>query len=346
LQDEVARAIAQEIKAKLTRQEQVRLSGSRAVSPQAYEAYLRGRYLSDKRTPEGLTRGIDYFQQAIEKDPRYALPYSGLADAYVLLATRGNRPVNEFLPKAKAAGRKALELDDTVAEAHTSLAQVALYDRDWSYAEKEFRRAIELDPRYANAHHWYSHYLLAIGRTTESLAESRSALEVAPLDVSVAAHLGWHYFMTRQYDQALEPIRKALEIDPIHPLPLTILGGIYTEKGMYAEAIAARQKAISFSKGSANLLGALANTYARAGQRSDAEKLLQQLKALMKQQYVSAYSFAEAYTGLGEKDRALEWLEKAYEENSGQMVYLKLQPSMDPLRSDARFHSLLRRMGF
>jgi tetratricopeptide (TPR) repeat protein len=152
--------------------------------------------------------------------------------------------------------------------------------------------------------------------------------------------------MTRQYDQALEPIRKALEIDPIHPLPLTILGGIYTEKGMYAEAIAARQKAISFSKGSANLLGALANTYARAGQRSDAEKILQQLKALMKQQYVSAYSFAEAHTGLGEKDRALEWLEKAYEENSGQMVYLKLQPGMDPLRSDARFHNLLRRMGF
>jgi tetratricopeptide (TPR) repeat protein len=170
-------------------------------------------------------------------------------------------------------------------------------------------------------------------------------VEAAPLDVSVLAHLGWHYFITRQYDQALEPIRKALEIDPVHPLPLTILGGVYTQKGMYAEAIAARLKAISYSKGSANLLGALAHAYAIAGQRSDAERILHQLKELTKQQYVSAYSFAEAYTGLGQKDRAMEWLEKAYEENSGQMIYLKLQPSMDPLRSDARFQSLLRRMG-
>lgn len=232
LQDKVARVIAQEIRVKLTPQEQVRLSRSRRVDPDAHQAYLRGRYFSDKRTSEGFIKGIEYFQQAIEKDPSYAPPYSGLADAYVLLAYRGFRPPNDVLPKAKAAGMKALELDPTVAETHTSLAHAALYDRDWPYAEKEFRRAIELDPSYVNAHHWYSHYLLALGRVTESLAESNRALDLAPLDVTLAAHLGSHYYWARQYDRGLEATNKGLEIDPNHHMLLDLLGVISTEKGM------------------------------------------------------------------------------------------------------------------
>ena len=344
LQDDVARAIAYEIRVKLTPQEHARLSGSRRVDPPAYEAYLRGRYHSDKRTLEALSTGIDYFQRAIEKDPGYALPYSGLADAYVLLAVRGFRPPNEVLPQAKIAGMKALQLDPTVAEAHTSLAHAALYERNWSYAEKEFRRAIDLDPGYANARHWYSHYLLAMGRIAESLDESKRALDLAPLDVALAVHLGSHYFWARQYDQALEATHKALEIDPNHHMPLDLLGSIYSEKGMYAEAIEAHQKAITASKGSTRYLAKLGYVYAMAGKRNEAEKTLKELKSLMRRQYVSAYYIAEVYTGLGEKDRALEWLEKAYEESSSDMVYLKIEPHMDRLRSDARFQSLLWRM--
>ncbi len=184
-----------------------------------------------------------------------------------------------------------------------------------------------------------------MGRTAESLVESKRALELAPLDINVAGHLAWHYLQARQYDQGLEAIRKALEIDPSQHLALDVLALIYTEKGMYAEAIAAYQKAIPASQGSTTYLARLGYVYAIAGKRNDAEKILTQLKALMRQQYVSAYSIAEVYTGLEEKDRALEWLEKAYEERSSDILYLKLEPHVDRLRSDARFQSLLRRMG-
>jgi tetratricopeptide (TPR) repeat protein len=347
LQREVAREIAKEVQVKLTPQQQTHFASTRPVNPEAYEAYLRGRYFWNKRTEEGLTKGIEFFGQALEKDPAYALAYTGLADCYCLLGVLSFRPPKDAFPRAKAAAAKALELDETCAEAHISLARVkADYEWDWHGAEGEYKRAIELNPNYATAHHWYSDYLQGRGRQDEAIAEIKRALELDPLSLIINAVAGQQLYSGRRYDQAVEQLRKALEMDPNFALAHWFLGDTYEQKAEYESAIAEYQKARTASGGSTYAVAALGRAYAAAGKRREALKILGELKELSKRTYVSPYFMGSIYIALGGKDQALEWLQKAYEERDPWMGYLKVEPAFDPLRSDPRFQDLLRRMNF
>ncbi len=347
LQSEVARAIAEEIRVTLTPEERERLARARPVSPEVHELYLKGRYYWNKRMEGGVKKGIEYFQRAIDKDPDYALAYAGLADSYTEPAFLGVviLPPREAMPRAKAAAMKALELDEMLAEAHTSLAYVRLhYDWDWVAAEREFQRAIELNRSYAHAHHFYSHYLMAMGRTEESLAESRRALELNPVDCIMNVHLGWHYLCARQFDHAIEQLRATLEVDPNIPQSHQFLGEAYEQMAMHPEAIAEFQKAKQLEN-TPRTLAFLAHTYAASAQRGQARRVFDELRALSRRRYVSSYFVAIACAGLGEKDRALEWLEKAYEERSESLIYLNVERGLDNLRSDPRFRELVCRVG-
>jgi eukaryotic-like serine/threonine-protein kinase len=349
----VERDIAQEItgnlRLKLSGPEQSRVVKHYTENPEAYQLYLKGRFHWNRRTEEGSRKAIEYFQLAIEKDPTYALAYTGLADCYSVLGTSYNvasLSPSEAIPKAKAAATKALELDDTLAEAHTSLGYIRLnYDWDWLGAEREFKRAIELDPNYANAHHWYSHYLTAMSRPEESLAESKRALGLDQLDLVMNVHLGWHYFNARQYDLAIEQFRKTLEIDPNYGLTHWYLGQAYALKGMYAEAQTELRKAKNLLQQNVAVEADLGYAYAASGKGAEAKKAIDELKQSSKQRYVSSYYIALIHTGLGEKDLAFEWLENAYKERSDLLIYLKIDPRLDSLRSDARFADLVRRVG-
>jgi len=316
-------------------------------NPEAYQLYLKGRYYWNKRTQEAIEIGIRYFQQAIEKDPSYALAYAGLADCYVIPA--GPLPPNEKMPKAKAAAQKALEIDDSLAEAHTSLGRVlATYDWDWPGAKKEFQRAIELNPRYSVAHQWYGGYWQAIGRFDESQTEKKRAQELDPLSSSINFDVGLTFYYTRQYDQAIGQLRKMMEMDPSFPPPQNILAAAYEQKGMYDEAIAGFQQAITLSTGfnrSISMAG-LGHVYAVYGKKSAARKVLSELKQLSTQEYVPAWDFALIYAGLGENDQAFAWLDKAYDERSFNMTWLNNEPRWDSLRSDARYLDLVHRIGF
>lgn len=347
LQSEVAHAIGEEIRVSVTLEERKRLSSARPVSPEAHELYLKGRYYWNKRTEDGVKKGIEYFQRAIEKDPDYAVAYAGLADSYTEPAFLGvvTLPPREAMPRAKAAATKALELDPMLAEAHTSLAYVRLhYDWEWAAAEREFQRAIELNRSYADAHHFYSHYLMAMGRTEESLTESRRALELDPVDSIMNVHLGWHYLCARQYDRAIEQLRITLELDPNIPQPHQFLGEAYEQKGMYPEAIAEFQKAKRLDN-TPRTLAFLGCAYAASAQRDQARKVFDELKELSKQRYVPPYFAAVLCAGLGEKDGAFEWLQKAREERSESLIYLKVERALDSLRSDPRFQDLVCRVG-
>jgi tetratricopeptide (TPR) repeat protein len=249
------------------------------------------------------------------------------------------------MPEAKAAALKALQIDGTLAEAHTSLAMVhLLYDWDWSASEKEFRRAIELDPNYTTAHHWYSHCLLPLGRTEESLAESKHALLLEPLQLLVGIHLGWHYLYARQYDQAIEQFRKTLELDPAFPQARRYAAWAYLQKGMHPEAIAALRAALNSRERDPEIQGELGHALAIAGRRAEALAMLEGLGRLSATRYVSPYSVALVHAGLGDRDQALAWLDKAYEERSDYMPYLTLEPMLDGLRSDHRFTALVGRV--
>jgi len=346
LQNEVARAVADEIKVKLTPQAQARLTSMRQVNPEAHEAYLKGRYFRNKRTKEGLMKSIEYFEQAIKKDPAYAPAYAGLADSYSVLWGLGYLPPKEAYPKVRAAAMKALEIDSTLAEAHTTLASLSdYYDWDWVAAERGYRHAIALNPSYATAHHWYAYYLMAMGRIQESLAETKRAQELDPLSLIINAALGERLYYARQHDQAMEQCQKTVELDSNFHLAHSYLGLAYEQKGMYKEAIAEFQKAIILSRGSSESVANLGYAYAISGQRGEAQKILDELNVPSKQRYVSPFDIAIIYTGLGEKDRAFEWLEKSYEERSGRLMYLKVKPSFDPLRADPRFTALLKKVG-
>jgi len=347
LQGEIARAIADEVRAKLTPDVQARLTRARPVNPEAYEAYLRGRYFWNKRTEEGTKKGIEFFGQALEKDPAYALAYTGLADCYYLLADYRFVPWKEAYPRAKGAATKALELDETLAEAHTSLAVIkGEYEWDWLGAEREFKRAIEFNPNYATAHHWYSDYLGVMGRHEEAIAEIKRAQQLDPLSLIINAVAGYRFYWARRYDEAVEQLRKTLEMDPNFAVAHWLLGQTYEQTGEYQSAIAEYQKGRSASGGSVYLVAALGHAYAAAGKRREALKILGELKELSKHTYISPYSTGVIYIALGEKDQALEWLEKAYQERAAGIVILKVDPMLDPLRSDPRFQALLRRMNF
>jgi TolB-like protein/DNA-binding winged helix-turn-helix (wHTH) protein/Tfp pilus assembly protein PilF len=346
VQDEVARRIAQEIRTTVTPEERAQLTSQRQVNPEAYEAYLRGRYFWNKRTEEAVRKAIPYFEQSMSKDPNYPLAHDGLADCWLSLGWYGYVPPKEAFPRAKAAAMRALELDDSLAEAHTSLAFASMnYDWDWSTAEREFRKAVELNPNYANAHHWYGDYLSAVGRHEQAIAESRRALELDPLSPIINAWLGWRYYFARQFDQAIDQYRKTLEIEPDFVPVHLVLGQAYEQKGMLKEAIAELEKAASLSQGAPLYAASLAHAYAVAGRRSEAETLLHQTNERAQHAYVPSFHVALIHAGLGRKEETLAWLERGYQERSAWMVWLKVDPRFDFVRSDARFQNLLRRVG-
>ena len=343
LQKKVARAIAEQIRINLTPQEQAVLKNVKVVNPEAYEAYLKGRYFWNKRTADGLKKAIDYFNQAIEKDPNYAQAYTGLADSYALLGDweYGILAPKEAFPRAKAAATKALELDNTLGEAHTSLAfSLDLFDWDWASAEREFRRAIELNPGYATAHHWYAWHLSEMGRNREAIAEMRKAQNLDPLSLIISADVAEILLVAHSYDQAIEQSRKTIDMDPNFAVAHYELGQALVQKHMYKEAIAELQKAIELSGGSTTCTSNLAFAYAASGRRKEAVKILSDLKNRSKQ---NASEIALMYVGLDEKDQAMTWLEKAYEERFNPSILLR--PAFDPLRSDPRFQNLVRRIG-
>ena len=338
IQDEITASIVNALKIKLA----VALPVHRKPNPEAYELNLKGRYFLNKRD---FKSAIDYFQQALAKDPRDALAYAGLSEVHVVMAVRGGLAPREVMPKAKEAALQALAIDDGLSEAHASLAYVTFfYDWDWPAAEKNYKRAIELNPNNADAHHWYSHYLLAQGRIEESLSKSKRALELSPFDRLMSVHLTWHYLFARQYDQALEQSKKAGEIDK--RAEGAWRGLVLEQQGKYAEAIAQFEKDLegSTTGGSSTTKANLAHAYAASGNPEAAKKIIAELQEQAKSNYLSPFEIALIHAGLGEKDQAFAWLEKAYEERSAELVTLTTEPRFDNLRSDPRFTDLARRM--
>ena len=348
LQGEVARAIAREIRIAVTPEEEVRLAGARSVNPEAYEAYLKGRFFWNKRTHEGLKQSLEYFQQAVELDPGYALAYAGLADSYAVLRDYGSLTPQETYTRARAAALKALEIDDTLGEAHASLAIIRVRrDWDWVGAEQEFKRAIELYPGYTTAHHWYAIFLTVMGRLDEARGEIKRAQQLDPLSLVVKTASAWPvYVSARQYEQAIGELRTAIALDPNFAGAHNRLGRVFLLTGLYEEAIAELQKGVTLSRASSYMLADLGYAYAVVGRKAEAAKVLDELQELSRRRYVGPSHIALIYTGLAERDRALDWLEKAYKEHDTELVFLKVDPRFDPLRSDPRFQDLLRRMNF
>jgi eukaryotic-like serine/threonine-protein kinase len=346
VQEEIAMKISEKLKIELTAHERRRVIKRYTENTEAYEAYLKGRYYWNKRTAEGFKKGIEYFQQAIGKDPRYALAYTGLADSYILLATYNFLPPIEAISKAKVAAMKALEIDGKLAEAHISLATIEGENEwNWSIAEKEFKRAIKINPSYVTAHQWYGEYLTVMGRFDEALAEIKRAHQLDPLSLAVNIALGDVSYYTRRYDEAVEQYGKTLEIDSNFAAAHSRLGSAYLQKAMYAEAIAEIEKARALSGGKPLIVAGLAYAFAVANEKDKARDLLDELKERSKQEYVSPYYLAMVYASLDEKNKAFKCLEKAYKERSSWMPRLKVEPKFDRLRSDPRFADLLRRVG-
>jgi TolB-like protein/DNA-binding winged helix-turn-helix (wHTH) protein/Flp pilus assembly protein TadD len=347
LQSQVATAIVNEIRINLTPEEQQRLAATRLVNPQAYESYLKGRYYWNKRSEEGLSKAVEYYQLATEKDPQYALAYAGLADCYDLEGTTiiGSRPSSEAASKAKAAALKALEIDSTLTDAQITLATIKMnYDWDWPGAESGLKRITEMNPDHATAHQRYSLYLTVVGRPQESLAEINRALKLDPLSLSINFSYGWRLYLARNYDQAIAQLRSTLEMDPNFVLAHLVLGQSYEEKGQFDLAISELKQAVSLSPNSPLMLAALGRAYAVAGDKGNAEKILDQLTKQSARQYVSPFYVALVVSGLRRNDQALDWLEKAYQDRSNGLIFLKVDPELDSLRSNPRFQSLQRRV--
>jgi len=346
LQSRVASAIADQIRINLTPREQAALKNVKVVNPEAYESYLKGRYFWNKRTADGLKAALAYFKQAIEEDPKYAKAYSGLADTYALLGDWQYAVMTpkEAFPEAKAAAIHALELDNTLGEAHNSLAFVLDgFDWDLDAGGREFQRAIELNPGYATAHHWYAWHLTLLGRFDEALAEMRKAENLDPLSLIINADLAELLGLAHSYDDSIRQSLKTIEMDPNFALAHNQLAQAYLQKHMYAEAVAELQKAVELSRDSPTCIANLARAYVASGKREEAVKLLNTLKKRSTTGYSNASEIAMIYASLGDTDQAMNWLEKGFEERFNPGVLLR--PGFDPLRSDPRFQNLLRRIG-
>lgn len=348
LQSELAGAIAREVQVKLTPQEKLLLTSARKVDPEAYQAYVNGRYQWNKRSPAGVKLSIEYFERAIKKDPSYAPAYAGMADAYALLGSIGVDvlPPREAMPKAEAAALKAVQLDESLAEGHTSLAYAKLsYRWDWTTAEKEFKRAIELNPGYATAHQWYAHYMLAMGLLDEALVEMERARNVDPYSKVINVGVGWCHYQARRYDRAIDEYRKTLEIDPGFFLAHCTMGMAYEQKGLYKEAIEHYKTGLSLSAGALFPSARLTHAYAKSGNRQEAERMLDDLLRLSNQRYIPAVYIASIYEALGDDNRLMEWVDKACQERSDYLIYLRTEPSLDRMRLDPRFIKVLQQVG-
>ena len=347
LQSEVTQAIAGEIRIKLTPVERAHLASIHTVDPEAYEAYLKGRYYWNRRSGDALPKGARFFQQAIAKDPTYAAAYSGLADCLSALGIYSFVTPEEGCGKAKELAVQALEIDSGLAEAHTSLAwAVNWHDFDFSTVEREFMRSLELNPRYATAHQWFGLFLAQMGRYEEGYTEGQRAVRLEPCSYSAYWALGLLYWCSRRYDQAIEQFERTLEFDLGFAQGYFGLGMVYPYKSMHEEAIAAAQKGVELTHGAVFFLACLGEAYATAGYSDEARKIMDQLNDPNRYRYVTPYFVARIHAALGEKDEALCSLETGYRQRDPQMAWLKTDPRLDPLRGDPRFHSLMRRMNF
>ncbi len=348
LQSEIARAVAQEVRIQMTPAEQARFASRRPVRPKAYDDYLQGRYLYwNKRTEENLNKAIAHFQSAIKEDESYAPAYVGLADCYNALGAVqvASMPPLEARRRAEEAATKALQLDSGLGEAYSALGYVKHYNWDWTAAEQNHKRAIELNPSYANAHNFYASYLMSRGRIDESIAASNRARELDPFSMSISAQRGFLFENARRYDEAIEQLRNVIAMDSNHYQALWILGHTYAANKQFDEAVAAAEKAVAVSQRTPGALGILGLAYGLAGRRAEATKVLNELLELNKTRYVTPAAFVNVYVGLGDKEQAFVWLEKAYQERSNFVAYLKVFPLLDPIRSEPRFADLVKRVG-
>jgi tetratricopeptide (TPR) repeat protein len=322
------------------------LKSVKRVNPDAYEDYLKGRYFWNKRTADGFTKSIDYFNKAIDQDPTYAPAYSGLADAYALSGDweYGILPPKDAYPKAKAAATKALELDSNLGEAHVSLAfALDAYDWDWEAASREFRRGIELNPGYATGHHWYAWHLTTLGKENEAISEMKHAESLDPLSLIISDDLAEEFLIAHRYDEAMQQSRKTIEMDSSFAVGHYELGQVFVQKHLYDQAIPELLKAIELSGGSMTCTSNLAYAYAVSGNRTEALKILDELKKRSTHGFSNDPEIALVYVGLNDKDQAMLWLEKAYQGRFNPSILFR--PSFDSLRADSRFHDLLRRIG-
>jgi TolB-like protein/Tfp pilus assembly protein PilF len=346
VQDEISNEISEKLRLQLTRTEKKRLTRHATENDEAYRLYLRGRHHWNQWTEEGFYKAIEYFRQAVEKDPSYALAHTGLADSYVLLGWNSYLPPKEAFPKGKTAATAALQLDPNLAEAHSSLAAVLwLHDWQWQEAETEFKRSLELCPSYPTVNHWYAEYVMTMGRHGEAMARMKKTQDLDPLWLIINVAVGWAFYNARRYDEAVEQLRRTIELDPNYPVTYWILGVVLRKTGRHELAIAEGEKGVKLSGGSPLTRAALAHTFATAGRTTEARQILDDLTKLAGQKYVAPYFFAGIHIGLGENGRAIECLEKSYEEHSHWLIYLHIDPSMDGLRDHPRFQDLLRRVG-
>jgi class 3 adenylate cyclase/TolB-like protein/Tfp pilus assembly protein PilF len=345
IQRDIARRIGRALKLRLLQGGERDLKGGSTPGVNAHDLYLQGRFQWNLRTEAGLRKAIVFFERAIEKDRTFALAFTGVADAWAQIGWLEFSAPTEAFPKAREAAERALAIDDHLAEAHTSLGFVHfLYERDWPAAEKELRRALALNPGYPTAHQFYADYLKAMGRLDEALAEMRKALELDPVSMAVNTGLGHVLYLARNFDAAIEQYGNAVRLDPTFGPAHLWFGRPYLQKGMYAEAIGEIQQAVASSGGSTISLAVLAHALASAGKESEAKKILGDLMERSRNQYLPSYWVALVYTGLGDVNQAMTWLEKAYEERSSWLVWINVEPRFDRLRSEPRFASLLRRM--
>lgn len=346
LQSDVARSIASAIRARVTPMELARITPARRMDPGAYEAYLKGRYFFEKRTSEGIYKGLEFFEQAIRKDPQYAQAYAGLAKTYQILGSYEMLPPNESYPKARQAADKALQLDGALSEAYTARGLVAsLYEWDWDAAEKDFQNAFIVNSNDATAHHWYAEHLINVGQADRAIAELERALELDPLSLPINATLGRVYRDARKYEESINQCRKTLDLDPDFALAHWCLGVSYVAEKQYAEAITEMQRANTVGKSPLYIYG-LGYAYAAAGNKTRARAIIEELKQESHTTYMPAVFIAAIYGELAEKNRAFVWLQRAYDERDPQITYLLLDPFMDPLRADPRFNDLVRKVGF
>ena len=344
LQSDVATAIARGIQVELSGAEQSQLARSRSVVPKAYEAYLKGRIELEKRTPEGFREAADYFTDAINKDDTFAAAYAGLADTYLNMSNYQMGPAETLIPKAKEAAEKALQLDDRLAQAHTSLAAIRFYHLEGGNIEEEFQRAISLDPGYAQGIHWYALYLAAIGRKEDSIREIKLAREIDPKSLIINANVGWCYYVARDFDHAEEAEKNTIQMDPSFVTARGYLGQIYAGKKQYDEAIEQFRTALSLSPGNITGQADLGYGYAISGRKAEADEILKSLQSQQGGKYVTAYDFAIPYAGFRDVNKTLDWLEKAYVERNGRLVNLAVHPQFAFLHNEPRFQHLVEKI--
>jgi tetratricopeptide (TPR) repeat protein len=345
LQSEIARDVAQKLRMRLPAPAEQKLAKRYTDNTEAYRLYLKGNYEWNKHTHEDLQKAVKYYNEALEKDPNYALAYFGLSASYGVLGNNYLAP-SEAFPRAKAYAARALEIDETLAEGHSAMGAVRLfYDWNWVEAEREIKRALALNPNYEHAHDLYSAYLQVMGRSNEAQAETKLAQELDPLSLMFSTNIGIDFYYARQYDEAIAQLEQTINLDRRYNSAYLWLGQAYAQKRMYAEAIATLQKGLGQGERNPKLLALLGHTYALSGERDKAKNVLGELGERSKQSYISPYLFAVVYVGLGDQDQAFAWLEKAFQDRSFLLIWLKVEPLFDSLRGDPRYADLLRRIG-